>query len=519
MELNKQSVRQSIEKAKEYLQITLDDDYIIKDNKPDALKIICSRGEAEIEDNRISGESVWITGKLVFNVLYRTDEPDKRPEAIRAAIPFQEKVYVPGIEEGDKINISCKVEDISVGLINSRKLSVRALVNIEVGVETIEEIDIAAKVNEAEEDEIEQLIEDKRMLCLSLAKKDVLRIRKELQLPKAKPNILNIIYDYGDLRNLDYEARGEKLVVSGEVHLFILYESEEGGCEWYETMTAFAGNLNVDESIEGQTWWVKLKPTQLQLWAETDFDGEQRQLGIELVFDVDLKSWSEEDVPVLRDLYSLSKRLEPSYKKERIWNLHMKNIAKASVAEHIKLQTGQEKILQICSSKSLVMLEQKNITPRGLEVNGVITVETIYITSDDGFPMVHRTDQLPFSQIIEAPGLMDGGRLELTSEIDQLQVNLLDNMEFEIKATVSTTLFALDCEELIVIDSVKVDEKPCDEAELPGMVGYIVTEEEKLWNIAKEYRTTMKNIMEINNLSSELVSPGDKIMIVKYIDR
>ena len=224
MELKKQSVRQNIEKAKEFLQITLDDDYIIKDNKPDALKIICSHGMAEIEDKRISGESVWITGKLIFSVLYRSDDIDKKPEALKAAIPFQEKVYVAGIEESDRINVNCKVEDLSVGLINSRKMSVRSLLNIEVCVSREEEIEIASEISDDNQMEIEQLIEEKDMLCLTVAKKDILRIRKEMQLPKSKPNILSMIYDYGDLRNIDYVEKEDKLLVTGEIHIFILYD-------------------------------------------------------------------------------------------------------------------------------------------------------------------------------------------------------------------------------------------------------------------------------------------------------
>lgn len=513
MDLKKQSVRQNIEKAKEFLQITLDDDYIIKDNKPDALKIICCQGSAEIEDRRISGESVWITGKLVFSVLYRCDDSNRKPEALKAAIPFQEKVYVAGIEESDRINICCKVEDLSVGLINSRKMSVRALLNIEVIVDRIEEIEMASQVSEKSL-EVEELIEEKDMLCLTMAKKDVLRIRKELQLPKSKPNILNIIYDYGDLRNIDYEEKEDKLSVTGELHIFILYESEEGECEWYETVTDFSGNISLDES-ERPVWWVKLEPTQIQLWAETDFDGEQRQIGMELVFDVSIKCWKEQQIAILKDVYSLNENIEPVYRKEKTWQLLMKNFAKCSVSEQIKMTAGEEKIMQICSSKSQVMIERMTPVERGLEVEGVLSVETLYITSDDGFPMVHRTDQLPFTQLIEAPGLMKECSYDVTSSVETLQVNLLDNTEFEIKATINTMLFALKSEEIFVIDGINVCEANESEDDLPGMTGYMVTEKERLWDIAKQYKTTVKNIMEINELESDEVLPGDKIMIVK----
>ena len=41
MELITRDVKQNIEKAQEIQQVTFDDDYVIKDNKPDVQKIIC----------------------------------------------------------------------------------------------------------------------------------------------------------------------------------------------------------------------------------------------------------------------------------------------------------------------------------------------------------------------------------------------------------------------------------------------------------------------------------------------
>ena len=50
---------------------------------------------------------------------------------------------------------------------------------------------------------------------------------------------------------------------------------------------------------------------------------------------------------------------------------------------------------------------------------------------------------------------------------------------------------------------------------LPGMVGYIVKEGDTLWNIAKRYSTTVSNIMEDNGLTSDVIKPGMRLMILK----
>ena len=50
---------------------------------------------------------------------------------------------------------------------------------------------------------------------------------------------------------------------------------------------------------------------------------------------------------------------------------------------------------------------------------------------------------------------------------------------------------------------------------IPGLTGYIVKEGDEIWNIAKENHTTVAEIMNTNELSSDQVKKGDKLLIVK----
>ena len=64
-------------------------------------------------------------------------------------------------------------------------------------------------------------------------------------------------------------------------------------------------------------------------------------------------------------------------------------------------------------------------------------------------------------------------------------------------------------------------EKPLDIERLqamPGLVGFIADKEGSLWDIAKEYNTTVENIMQLNQLDTDRVRPGDKLLLFKQID-
>ena len=51
---------------------------------------------------------------------------------------------------------------------------------------------------------------------------------------------------------------------------------------------------------------------------------------------------------------------------------------------------------------------------------------------------------------------------------------------------------------------------------MPGITGYIVKNGDTLWNIAKQFYTTVEDIKEMNDINEE-VKQGQKLLIVKHV--
>ena len=190
MELITRDVKQNIEKAQEIQQVTFDDDYVIKDNKPDVQKIICQTGMVKTDDIKQTGETIWVTGNIEFEVLYKSDDEGEKVETIKDLIPFQEKITLDGVENSDNIRVYAKINDLSAGIINSRKISVRGLIDLEVYVETEGVTAISQRVDSSD---IQQMSEDVPMLELKGDIRDVIRVHSQIQLPKTKLNIWKIL--------------------------------------------------------------------------------------------------------------------------------------------------------------------------------------------------------------------------------------------------------------------------------------------------------------------------------------
>ena len=49
----------------------------------------------------------------------------------------------------------------------------------------------------------------------------------------------------------------------------------------------------------------------------------------------------------------------------------------------------------------------------------------------------------------------------------------------------------------------------------PGIIGYIVKDGDKLWDLAKKYNTTVESIMKVNDLEKKELKNGQKMLIFK----
>ena len=75
-------------------QISLEEDQNISDQKPDAFQIVCKKSSIKIMETKIQDEMVFVKGQLLYEVLYLTEEKEKRLCSIEGDIPFEEKIYV-----------------------------------------------------------------------------------------------------------------------------------------------------------------------------------------------------------------------------------------------------------------------------------------------------------------------------------------------------------------------------------------------------------------------------------------
>ena len=515
MEIIKKNINMNHVCGKAVLQLTLNDDINIPDSKSDIYKKIIENGEVVVENLRPGDEKAGVSGKLKFNILYQTDRGRLPLDSLEGEIEFNETVNIPGVFENDMIKCRAVLDDLTVSLINSRKVSVSAIVSLEVYGENTYK---SQGITEIPEDYVEHIKKNVELLALIENKRDILRIREQHELSSNKPNMGNIIYSHSCLRNIESKSAEDELIVKGEMYIFAMYTAEDNqeNIQYIEEMLPFMGKIPLSGANAGMIADVDIVPSQKTLSIKPDKDGEPRVLESEMLLELDIKLYEEQNMELVNDVYSLKKQLEPVFETAKYDKLLVHNNTRCRVGEKFKVNDNKEQILQIINNTATISLDDIGITNNGLRVEGAVKINIMYISSDDTERLGCITKEIPFSQDIDVTDMSQDAFYTIKPSIEQIGTIMLSGDELEVKMVIGLDALVLKPMEMEIITD--INEKPLDYAmlkKLPGMYGCIVKQGDTLWNIAKKHNTTVEKIMTANNLSSSNLKPGMKLLIIK----
>lgn len=517
MELIRKNIHMNKEKCRSQMQITLDNDINVPDVKPDIESIVREQGYIKVNDVKAGNGRVNIRGELVVNILYISGNEDNKLQRMVGTVLFDEQIIANDVCEGDNMQVSCEIDDLSADIINSRKVSIKSIIRLTVSAEEI--MDEEAAVTAIDENQVEQLNEICQVTELALSKKDTYRIKEEITIPSGRDSIRDILYQDITLEEVDTRMTEGQLSLRGELKIFILYSGVESDrINPYDTTISFSGTIDCSGCKEGMIPNIGVSIQDKDMLYKEDEDGEDRIIDIEVVLGLDMKVYREEEIDLLTDMYSTSSQLIPVYKDAGFDNIIIKNNGKSRINERIMLDDSGSSILQMCNVTGNVRIDEEKIVPGGIAVEGIIEVKMLYFTDEDNSVIGAHKGMIPFSHFIEVKKIHDNCVYDLNTGIEQISAMVIDGREVEIKATVRIDVIVFEkINKRIIVDCKVEDNNLSKIMDIPGMTGYIVGKGDTLWSIAKEFSTTRDVIRQMNGIADEDVKVGDKLLLVKQV--
>jgi hypothetical protein len=516
MELVKNRLSTTILKTSKYTQFTINDDFNVPDAKEDIEKIIASSGNVLLEDIDTLENKVRVSGTVIFKMLYQRTGDGGRLESYEGDIPFEETVNMDGIMPGDKVDVNCSLEDLYITMINSRKFEVRGLVGMKMWV--MEQIGVDGATGIANGSGIECKYDSIPFTNNVANVRDIFKVREDVELAASKPNIGVILWDDVSFHGIETRVVDNGIHINGVVDLFVIYLPDEPQVpmQFISDSREFEGVIPCDDVGEGMILDENICVGKGQISVRGDADGEDRILQIDYNLNVDMKVYEDMELDIVGDMFSTSANIDTKRQAFPYENLQLKNNAKTKVVHKEHIKSSQPKVLQIIHVGGNVEVDDIKLDDNSIDVSGAVKAYILYVSSDDNRPVQQTEMVIPFTYQVEAARLVSQDSIRITPSLDNIAAQMSGADEIEVKAVINLNMTVFARSSVDVITDMEI--LPIDwekKAAMPGIVGYIVKEGDSIWSIAKEYFSTLDSIRQTNELTSDDIQPGDRLIILK----
>lgn len=497
---------------------------------------IINQKEIVTTDSVVTRENqITVNGTINYNILYYP----KNSEMVcgeEKEINFEENIKLMGINSEGNANVSMEVLSSSIKPVDGKNYIYRIQLKAYIIVEKIEDLDIATAIdtdsqgenyenNFAEENSgknnVENIMTKKRnidSLAIMADKTDTFRVSEQIAVPHGKPPIGTIVWSDIRIKNQNIKTMEGSIIINGQLSIFIIYipEMENMPEQWLEQTIDFNGQLEMSEATEDAVSYIELWLNNVNVQPEINQDNKMRNLSVSALLKLNVKLYKETSINVIEDVYKPGANLVPIMEPKTYQKLLVKNASRTKEVVKMKIDKTKGQLLQICNSQAEIKIENILVRDNSLKAIGKIKTCIIYISSDDRHPICCQCRESNFEHGIDAEGIEVNDEYFLNWKVEQVNANMLNADEVEIKAVIALEAIVFKKVEQNFVT--EINQEPVDMEALnsaPVLKGYIVQKGDTLWKLAKENYTTIEKIMTVNNLENETIKKGDRLLIIK----
>ena len=497
---------------------------------------IINQKEIVTTDGVVTRENqITVNGTINYNILYYP----KNSEMVcgeEKEINFEENIKLMGINSEDNANVTMEVLSSSIKPVDGKNYIYKIQLKAYIIVEKIEDLDIATAIDTDSQGEnyennfakensgknnVEDIMTKKRnidSLAIIADKTDTFRVSEQIAVPHGKPPIGTIVWSDIRIKNQNIKTMEGSIVINGQLSIFIIYipEMENMPEQWLEQTIDFNGQLEMSEATEDVVSYIELWLNNVNVQPEINQDNEMRNLSVSALLKLNVKLYKETSIKIIEDVYKPGANLVPVMESKTYQKLLVKNASRTKEVVKMKIDKTKGQLLQICNSQAEIKIENILVRDNSLKAIGKIKTCIIYISSDDRHPICCQCRESNFEHGIDAEGIEGNDEYFLNWKVEQVNANMLNADEVEIKAVIALEAIVFKKVEQNFVT--EINQGPVDMEALnsaPVLKGYIVQKGDTLWKLAKENYTTIEKIMTVNNLENETIKKGDRLLIIK----
>ncbi len=488
-------------------KIMLEEDTIIPDIKPDILKSISTSGNVCIYRKEVLDGKIKLDGNVNIYIIYLADEERDNVRGINTNIDFKEVIECNEALNGMSLNENVMIKSIECKVLNGRKINLKVELEAEITLYANEELDIVNNVQNIKDiQEIRKNVKFNSVIGSNSTK----TYAKETIKIDSGDNLAEILRVDFSIINKDNKMSYNKILAKSDADVKIMYLTEDNRIRNVEEkipIMGFVEMLNVSEDDICDTKYtvrnILIKPN----------SEEEHSIYVEIELEISCNAIREEEIEVLEDLYSPSMNVE--FNSRNIVTMVDKRNKNDVYEIREKMQIQElagEKIRDIRITPNI---NNATVSRGKIKYDGEVKVDFL-ITSNNQTTVEGITKTIPIMYVMDYEEVTESSKIDTNVEI-AMQDFVIEDSEVTLNINLNFEVSQYNQINMNVIEDVNINEEACNENPY-SMTIYFVKPGDSLWKIAKKYRSTIEDIVRLNEIENpDKIDVGMQLFIPKYV--
>ena len=496
-----------ITKKQEIRQI--EGDVIVPDIKPDILSIIRTSSNICVYKKEILDGKVRIDGTIQVYIIYMADDSLGSIRALNTNLDFSETIQLPEVNSQMNIEVKSKAKNIETKLINGRKVNISCDAEFEISIYCNQNIDIIKAINGIED--IQTSKHDTVIYSL-VGRETSNAFAKETIKTDPVDNLAEILDAEISLSNIDTKISYNKILVKADVKTRVLYLTEDGKintCEEIIPATCFVDMQGVSEEhfckVDMSLKNIIVKPN----------NKEEHSMYIEIEYEALCQVYEKKSINIIEDLYSPTKILNIN---KRIAILHgdEKNVRDTY---SLKEKINDSELVQGNICYAVITPDVISQTKENNKVNYECEIKIDILYYENGQSSIRsKKVLLSFQDSLDIPFESDNCIWNTQLYIRNQEIVIMPDGNLNVIVDIDILADFLKIEAIPIIDEITENEN--ETKNICSLSIYFVQRGDTLWKIAKEFGSTIDEIMSVNEVEDANNIPiGKELFIPKHFTR
>ncbi|NMA95003.1 MAG: DUF3794 domain-containing protein [Clostridiales bacterium] len=501
----------------ERTQIFLESDIIVPEEKRDIGRVLDIDAIISVKSQEVIQDRVMVEGTIRYSILYITEDDKSQIASMETDKSFTEYIEMPGMQPKMVARLAMGLEHVDFDIINTRKLNLRPVINVQVKVFDVAEIDIVDSF--AEEGNIQILKETVALSHESDRGEAQTVIREGIELSDNMPTIVEILRQDIEISNIESNTSDNRVVVNGTMDIGFLYRCEDPDypIHYYTETIDFAHVVDVVGAYQNMDCRCEVFVEDLYLAPKQDLNGDLRLVDIETLMTIEVVIVERQYKELLLDAYLPDRDLDIESKSITVEEPRGEKQFQIELDSRIELPENMPRCDNILYLVARPNITDERIYEDRVEIEGVISVNILYRSKEAEVRIVNFREYMPFSEKIPLDNINIHMDCESDVKIESTSSNIKNPNEIDLKIVLNVETKVVEKMDIDVI--IGLEEKELPSGQRSGIYVYFAKPEDNLWSIAKRYNTTMEHIARSNTLSEDGdIEAGSRIIVYKRYD-